>query len=134
MPNARRVADFEALFEPSVVLVAHEAPADEQVRGFEDEPRKFGFRWFVPELAKHKTIWRDVLMASAAIQLIGLATPLFTQVIIDKVVVHHTQSTLIAVAVALAMFLVFNAVMTGMRQTTAPYGTRHRSARASGAG
>src|SRR5438445_77642 len=81
-----------------------------------DEARKFGFRWFVPELAKHKPIWRDVLLASLAIQLIGLATPLFTQVIIDKVVVHHTQSTLIAVAVALAMFLVFNAAMTGMRQ------------------
>jgi subfamily B ATP-binding cassette protein HlyB/CyaB len=116
VPNARRIADFEGLFEPSVVLVAHEAPADEQVRGFEDEPRRFGFRWFVPALAKHKTIWRDVLVASAAIMLIGLATPLFTQVIIDKVVVHHTQSTLIAVAVALAMFLVFNALMTGMRQ------------------
>jgi subfamily B ATP-binding cassette protein HlyB/CyaB len=98
------------------VLVAHEAAADEQVHGFEDEPRKFGFRWFVPELAKHRTIWRDVLVASLAIQLIGLATPLFTQVIIDKVVVHHTQSTLIAVAIALVMFLAFNALMTGMRQ------------------
>src|SRR5258705_13351876 len=63
-----------------------------------------------------KPIWRDVLIASLAIQLIGLATPLFTQVIIDKVVVHQTQSTLIMVGVALAMFLVFNALMTGMRQ------------------
>src|SRR5712671_6891770 len=63
VPNARRLADFEALFEPAVVLVAHEAPADEQVREFEDEPRRFGFRWFVPALAKHKTIWRDVLLA-----------------------------------------------------------------------
>src|SRR5712671_2940681 len=116
VPNARRLADFEALFEPSAVLVAHEVPADEQVRGFEDEPRRFGFRWFVPALAKHKTIWRDVLVASLAIQLIGLATPLFTQVIIDKVVVHHTQSTLIAVAIALVMFLMFNAVLSGLRQ------------------
>jgi len=28
--------------------------------------------------------WRDVLLASLVIQLIGLATPLFTQVVIDK--------------------------------------------------
>ncbi|HEY2336243.1 MAG TPA: peptidase domain-containing ABC transporter [Burkholderiales bacterium] len=116
VPNARRAADFAELFDGTAMLVTHEAAADEPIQGFEDEPRKFGFRWFVPELAKHRSIWRDVLLASLAIQLIGLATPLFTQVIIDKVVVHHTQSTLIAVAVALAMFLVFNAVMTGMRQ------------------
>jgi subfamily B ATP-binding cassette protein HlyB/CyaB len=116
VPNARRAADFQELFGAAAILVAHEAPRDERVQGFEDEPRKFGFRWFVPELAKHKPIWRDVLLASLAIQLIGLATPLFTQVIIDKVVVHQTQSTLVMVGVALAMFLVFNSLMTGMRQ------------------
>lgn len=116
VPNARRVGDFAELFEPDVMLVTHEAADDAPVEGFEDEPRKFGFRWFVPELAKHKPIWRDVLLASLAIQVVGLATPLFTQVIIDKVVVHHSQSTLVAVALALFMFLVFNAVMTGMRQ------------------
>ena len=116
VPSARRATDLAELFEPAAMLVSHEAPGDERIQGFEDEARKFGFRWFVPELAKHRSIWRDVLLASLAIQLIGLATPLFTQVIIDKVVVHHTQSTLVVVAVALAMFLVFNALMTGMRQ------------------
>ncbi|MBC7984079.1 MAG: peptidase domain-containing ABC transporter, partial [Candidatus Obscuribacterales bacterium] len=62
------------------------------------EPRaaRFGLRWFIPELAKHKPIWREILLASLVLQLMGLATPLFTQVIIDKVVVHRTNSTLIA--------------------------------------
>ncbi len=78
--------------------------------------RAFGFRWFVPELLKHKGIWRDVLIASCALQLVGLATPLFTQVVIDKVVVHHTVNTLWVVGLALAMFLLFTAVMTWMRQ------------------
>ncbi|MSQ74123.1 MAG: hypothetical protein EXR27_23070 [Betaproteobacteria bacterium] len=55
---------------------------------------EFGFKWFIPELLKHKHIWRDVLMASLAIQLMALATPIFTQVVIDKVIVHHTVSTL----------------------------------------
>ena len=58
----------------------------------------FNFRWFVPELLKHKTVWRDVLLASLALQIVTLATPLFTQAIIDKVVVHRTQSTLITIA------------------------------------
>ena len=76
----------------------------------------FGFRWFVPELLKHKPIWRDVLLASLIIQLVALATPLFTQVIIDKVVVHRTESTLIVIAVGLAVFMIFSALLTWVRQ------------------
>jgi subfamily B ATP-binding cassette protein HlyB/CyaB len=81
----------------------------------EDKPG-FGFRWFIPELLKHRKIWRDVLLASLAIQLVGLATPLFTQVIIDKVVVHQTMSTLAVVGIGLLVFMVFTAVMTWVRQ------------------
>ena len=46
----------------------------------------------------------------------ALATPLFTQVIIDKVIVHHTQSTLIVIGIGMVMFMVFNAVMSWIRQ------------------
>ncbi len=76
----------------------------------------FGFGWFVPELLKYKHIWRDILIASLAIQFAGLVTPLFTQVIIDKVIVHQTQSTLIAIAVGLCMFMLFNGAMSWLRQ------------------
>jgi subfamily B ATP-binding cassette protein HlyB/CyaB len=77
---------------------------------------RFGFRWFIPELLKHKKIWREILVASFAIQLVALATPLCTQIIIDKVVVHHTTSTLVVIATALAIFLIFNAAMGWVRQ------------------
>lgn len=76
----------------------------------------FGFRWFVPALLKHRVVWRDVLLASLALQLIALATPLFTQAIIDKVVVHRTQSTLIAIGIAMVLFTVFTSVLTWVRQ------------------
>ncbi|HWA38952.1 MAG TPA: peptidase domain-containing ABC transporter [Burkholderiales bacterium] len=105
-----------AEFDPVVVLVAAPEPKDGEVAGFEAPPARFGFRWFVPELLKYRAIWRDVLIASAAIMAIGLATPLCTQVVIDKVVVHQTASTLAVVAAALAIFLVFNAAMSWMRQ------------------
>ena len=51
-----------------------------------------------------------------AIQLVGLATPVFTQVIIDKIVVHQTSSTLIVIGVALLMFMLFTMAMTWLRQ------------------
>jgi ATP-binding cassette, subfamily B, bacterial HlyB/CyaB len=78
--------------------------------------RKFGFSWFRPELMRHKKVWRDVLWASLALQIVALATPLFTQAIIDKVVVHRTQSTLIAIGIAMGIFIIFNGLMSWGRQ------------------
>ncbi len=76
----------------------------------------FGFRWFVPELLKHKRLWRNVLAASLVIQLLALGTPLITQAIIDKVIVHRTESTLIALGIGLAVFLIFSSALSWVRQ------------------
>lgn len=86
--------------------------SEEQAR----KARKFGFSWFVPELIKHKRLWQEVLLASLVIQLIALATPLFTQAIIDKVVVHHSQSTLAVLAFGMAVFMFFSAGLSWLRQ------------------
>ncbi len=77
---------------------------------------RFGLRWFIPELFRHKRVWREVLAASLVLQLMGLALPLFTQVIIDKVIVHRTQSTLIALAIAMTVFMLFTSVLSWVRQ------------------
>jgi subfamily B ATP-binding cassette protein HlyB/CyaB len=115
-----QVKDFAALFEGMVLPVGRAPRAANEPGAEEDkpeaEPRGFGFGWFVPELLKHKKVWRDVLLASLSIQLMALATPLFTQAIIDKVIVHQTHSTLMVVGFALAMFMLFSAAMTWVRQ------------------
>jgi subfamily B ATP-binding cassette protein HlyB/CyaB len=125
-PQTAAADEVKARFAPHVLMTHLEAAPSASPRHGEPAPArdgdgapaeaKFGFRWFWAELAKHKGIWRDVLAASLFIQLIGLATPLGTQVVIDKVVVHQTSSTLIAIAVGLAMFLLFNAGMGWLRQ------------------
>ena len=78
--------------------------------------RSFGFRWFVPELRKHKKLWQEIFLASLVIQLVALATPLFTQTIIDKVIVNRTQSTLVVLLLGMAVFIVFTAVLGWLRQ------------------
>ena len=120
MPETVPIDEAGRRFLPELLLMA-KAPVvgardDEDIAGFTTEKIDFGFRWFIPELLKHKAIWRDILFASLAIQLVGLVTPLFTQVIIDKVVVHQSNSTLIVLGVALIMFMVFTAGMTWLRQ------------------
>jgi len=125
-PETAQLQETSNLFLPHIILVSREAvqqvsddgasKSAEGPFGGCGEAAKFGFRWFVPELLKHRNIWRDVLLASLVIQLIGLATPLFTQVVIDKVVVHQTKSTLVVIALGMLLFMVFSAIMTWLRQ------------------
>lgn len=114
-PSTEALADFDAQYGGLVLLCTPElaAPVEDVAA---NASREFGFAWFIPELLRHKAIWRDVLLASLAIQLIALAAPLCTQVVIDKVVVHQTLNTLSVIAAALGIFLVFNAVMSWVRQ------------------
>ena len=93
------LAEFEARYAGMVLQAAPKTQAliDPDAQGAARE--HFGFGWFVPELFKHRKVFRDILMASLAIQLMALATPLFTQVVIDKVVVHHTLNTLTVIGI-----------------------------------
>jgi ATP-binding cassette, subfamily B, bacterial HlyB/CyaB len=114
-PESAPLAELGERFEGEALLVRHEAEHEPKGDGAAPAAR-FGFGWFWKELLRHKRVWRDVLAASLFLQLVALATPLGTQVVIDKVVVHQTSSTLVAIAVGLAMFLVFSAGMSWLRQ------------------
>jgi len=128
-PETISYPEFSALVTGQVLLASKRNDANQTTAELEGQAspkspaaksetaqRPFGFKWFIPELLKHKAVWREILLASLAIQIVALATPLGTQVIIDKVVVHHTTSTLIVVAIALGIFMVFNAIMSWVRQ------------------
>lgn len=112
-PQAYPLQEIGQRYEGHVLLAKRQAG---RVPEIDEKPRLFGFRWFIPELLKYRGIWSEILLASLAIQLVGLAVPVCTQIIIDKVVVHHTVSTLIVIAIALGIFLAFNAAMSWVRQ------------------
>lgn len=71
-------AEFAQHFEPVALLVTHHAsPQSPDDYLWSRDADQFGFCWFIPELLKHKTIWRSVLLASFVMQLVGLTTLLF---------------------------------------------------------
>jgi subfamily B ATP-binding cassette protein HlyB/CyaB len=113
-PQALDATAFAGLYAGQVIQSVRqpEAAADADAA---PAPR-FGFRWFLPELLKHKALWREVLLASLAMQLVALVVPLCTQVILDKVIAHQAMSTLAVIAVALGVFLVFTALLGWTRQ------------------
>ena len=112
------VDEFGARYRGQVSRVTpqHDPAVDPDSEEQSRQARKFGFSWFVPELLKHKKLWQEVLLGSFVIQLIALVTPLFTQAIIDKVVVHRSQSTLVVLVAGMAVFMLFSAGLSWLRQ------------------
>ncbi|MDA0823569.1 MAG: cysteine peptidase family C39 domain-containing protein, partial [Proteobacteria bacterium] len=76
--------------------------------------RQFDFSWFIPFIVKYKKYLGDVLLASFFLQLFALLTPLFFQVVVDKVLVHHGLTTLDVLAVGLLVLSLFEVVLGGL--------------------
>lgn len=76
---------------------------------------KFDFTWFIPALVKYRKLLGEILLISLALQIIGLVTPMFFQVVMDKVLVNHAMKTLNVIAIGLILSTLFEAVLTGIR-------------------
>ncbi|WP_445354232.1 type I secretion system permease/ATPase [Microbulbifer sp. EKSA008] len=76
---------------------------------------KFDISWFIPAILKYKHLLRDVIVASFFIQIFALITPLFFQVMIDKVLVHKGVTTLDVLAFGLIVISVFDVLLNGLR-------------------
>ena len=80
-----------------------------------NEEGKFDFSWFIPSILKYKKLLGEVILASFFIQLFALMTPLFFQVVIDKVLVHKGLTTLDVLAIGLLAIALFDVVLNGLR-------------------
>ena len=76
---------------------------------------KFGLSWFIPSIVKYKRFLTDVLIASFFIQLLGIASPIFFQVVIDKVLVDRGLTTLDVLAIGFFVVITFEVLLTGLR-------------------
>ncbi|CAH1662085.1 Cyclolysin secretion/processing ATP-binding protein CyaB [Hyphomicrobiales bacterium] len=77
--------------------------------------RKFGLGWFLQAVSKYKRVLTEVLVCSLFLQIFALLTPLFFQVVIDKVLVHDSLSTLDVLVIGLTGMAVFEILLGGLR-------------------
>jgi len=77
--------------------------------------KRFDFTWFIPAVIKYRYLFMEALGVSLVIQTLALITPLFFQVIMDKVLVHQGWSTLNVITVGLAITTVFSVLLTSLR-------------------
>ncbi|WP_320174773.1 type I secretion system permease/ATPase [Maridesulfovibrio sp.] len=100
--------EFSKLWSGRLLLITKRTLLPEAVR-------KFNISWFIPALLKYKRLFSEVLLASFFLQLFGLVTPLFFQVVIDKVLVHKGLTTLDVLAIGLLAIFAFEVVLGGLR-------------------
>lgn len=99
---------FAAHWTGELVLIASRA-------SLAGELTKFDFSWFIPSLVKHRRLLGEVLFISFILQLFALLSPLFFQVVMDKVLVHRGVTTLDVLVIGLVVVVVFESLLNGLR-------------------
>nr|WP_246882556.1 ABC transporter transmembrane domain-containing protein [Pseudomonas sp. MWU349] len=82
---------------------------------------RFDLSWFVPELLRHRRILGEVLLCSLLLQALALATPLFFQAVMDKVMVHRALSTLDVLVMTLVVVGLFEVLFKGLHEYLAAH-------------
>jgi subfamily B ATP-binding cassette protein HlyB/CyaB len=108
-PQQLDLAGLESLWCGEIILLS---PRD---AGTQLPASSFNLRWFIPSLVKYRKLFTEVVIASFFLQLFALVTPLFFQVVMDKVLVHQGFTTLNVLAVGFACVVIFDAIIGGLR-------------------
>lgn len=107
-PEAIPLADLDTLWTGELILFTSRA-------SLAGEMRKFDFTWFIPAVVKYRRLLGEVLLVSFVLQLFALVTPLFFQVVMDKVLVHRGFTTLDVIATGLLVVVIFEVTLTALR-------------------
>lgn len=97
-------ANFREAFAERMLLLKRRYRIDDA-----DQP--FGLAWFLPEFLRHKRIFGQIALAVLVITAISLLTPLFFQLVIDKVLPHKTYSTLNVLSAGILGVILYNAFL-----------------------
>ena len=107
-PSVVTLEVLEGMWAGKAMLLTRRAPLT-------DPHRRFGIGWFVGAIRKYHKPVTEVLVGSFFVQVFALLTPLFFQVIIDKVFVNRGISTLEVLTLGLAGLSIFEMILTGIR-------------------
>lgn len=107
-PIMMQQAELEAVWGGQLVLMTKRA-------SLADLSRRFDITWFLGAMHKYRGLLSEVLVVSFFLQLFALVSPLFFQVVIDKVLVHRSMSTLDVLAVGLVAIALFETILGVLR-------------------
>ena len=108
-PQSLSADELNKLWSGKAILLSKRGNPFEAVK-------EFDISWFIPSILKYRKLFGDVLIASFFIQLFALVTPLFFQVVMDKVLVHRGLTTLDVIIFAFLVVAIFDALLGGIRE------------------
>jgi subfamily B ATP-binding cassette protein HlyB/CyaB len=107
-PKIEPLDVFARLWAGELILVTSRA-------SLAGELAQFDFSWFIPSIVKHRRLLGEVFGVSLFLQLFALISPLFFQVVMDKVLVHRGVSTLDVLVIGLVVIVLFESGLTVLR-------------------
>jgi subfamily B ATP-binding cassette protein HlyB/CyaB len=121
-PIARSAQDLtfeeaQALSSGEIILITR------RLGGAGADPNTFGFQWFLPSILRYRKPLVQVVVASLFVQLFALVTPIFFQLVVDKVLVHKGMSTLIVLIVGMVTLGLFETILQFLRTYTLSHTT-----------
>lgn len=115
-PQELSRSDFLSIWSGVAIILKQRAFSE----GF---ARKFDFSWFIPEIIRYRWVFGEVLLASFFVQLLGLISPIFFQLVVDKVLVHNGLTTVQVLVIRLSAVSLFEVVLTALRTYTMTHTT-----------
>jgi len=79
------------------------------------EQARFGLNWFLPEFWQQRALLRNVVIAALAMHILALAVPIFFQIVIDRVLVYLSSSTLAVIGIGVVLAILFDATFSWLR-------------------
>lgn len=107
-PTMMTRAEFEAAWDGRAILIAKRALLT-------DLTRRFDITWFLGAIQKYRGLLGEVLVGSLFLQLFALVSPLLFQVVIDKVLVHRSMTTLDVLVTGLIAIALFETILGVLR-------------------
>lgn len=80
-----------------------------------DEEQPFGFSWFIPEALRHKSLFLEVGLAAVLMHVLALASPVYFQITLDKVIGNQAIDTLYVLTGGVFVAFTFNAILEYLR-------------------
>lgn len=107
-PTVLTLENFLSIWTQEFIFLTSKA-------NFVGDVARFDFSWFIPAVVKYRKLLGEVVMISLILQIIGLVTPMFFQVVMDKVLVNHAMTTLNVIAIGLICATLFEVILTTIR-------------------
>lgn len=104
-PQIILLDELESMWDGDIIFIGKK-------NSYEFKESMFSFKWFIPTILKYKKEFIFVLLAVFTMQVLGLLTPIMTQVIIDKVLAHKSYSTLYVLTVGIILVYLFELILS----------------------